>query len=121
MATGRRENHRENVAGRANVEDTPVLAMGPESYDRYAVAMNQVIKRDGVYYAFYHANAHKPWKDWSTNVARSRDLVHWEKYPGNPLLPVAQNKSSGIVVPDGGRFRLYTMHPEVNLHLPAEK
>ena len=38
-----------------NVQDTPVLAMGPEPYDRHAVAMNQVIKRDGVYYAFYHA------------------------------------------------------------------
>ena len=25
MATGRRENHREDVAGRANVEDTPEL------------------------------------------------------------------------------------------------
>src|SRR4051812_45492684 len=59
---------------------------GPGAYDRFAVAFDQVIKRDGVYYAFYHANAHDPWqKDWTTNVARSRDLIHWEKYPGNPI------------------------------------
>ena len=39
-----------------------------------------------VYYSFYHANAQRPWTDWTTNVARSRDLVHWEKYPGNPII-----------------------------------
>ena len=58
-------------------------------------------------------------KLWSTNVATSADLIHWEKYAGNPLLPVEQNRSSGIVVRDGDKFRLYTMHPAVHLHLPA--
>src|SRR5262249_21459443 len=56
-----------------NVRDEPVLAMGPEPYDRYAIALNQVVKRDGVYYGYYHANAHMPWKDWTTCIARSRD------------------------------------------------
>lgn len=95
-----------------NVQDDPVLPMGPSAYDRHAVAVNQVIKRDGVYYAVYHANAHRPWKDWSTCIARSRDLVHWEKHPGNPI--IGDNCSSGIFVegPDG-RTYLYTMHPEV--------
>jgi beta-1,2-mannobiose phosphorylase / 1,2-beta-oligomannan phosphorylase len=96
-----------------NVQDEPVLSCGPEPYDRFAVAMNQVVKRDGVYYAFYHANAHKPWKDWTTCVARSKDLIRWEKYAGNPI--VDHNCSSGILVdgPRGARF--YTMHPEVRL------
>jgi sucrose-6-phosphate hydrolase SacC (GH32 family) len=100
-----------------NVRDTPVLALGPEPYDRAAVAFNQVIKRDGVYYAFYHANAQRPWKDWTTNIARSRDLVHWEKYPGNPI--IKDNCSSAILVagPDGDR--LYTMHPDVKVFRPA--
>jgi hypothetical protein len=100
-----------------NVQDAPVLAMGPEPYDRYAVAMNQVVKRNGVYYALYHANAHKPWKDWSTNIARSRDLVHWEKYPGNPI--VGGNCSSAILVETPLGDRLYTMHPEVRVFVPA--
>ena len=95
-----------------NVQDEPVIAMGPDVYDKYAVAVDQVIKRDGVYYAYYHANSHNPWqKDWTTNLARSKDLVHWEKYPGNPL--VGNDSSSSVVVPVGGRLRLYTMHPEV--------
>jgi beta-1,2-mannobiose phosphorylase / 1,2-beta-oligomannan phosphorylase len=100
-----------------NVRDSPILAMGPEPYDRFAVAVNQVIKRGGYYYAFYHANAHKPWKDWTSNVARSRDLIRWEKYPGNPI--VRDNCSSPVLVtgPDGDR--LYTMHPDVKVFRPA--
>lgn len=100
-----------------NVRDTPVLGLGPDAYDRYAVALNQVIKRDGVYYAFYHANAHRPWKDWTSNLARSRDLVNWEKFPGNPI--VRDNCSSPILVETPQGDRLYTMHPEVRAFRPA--
>lgn len=96
-----------------NVSDEPVLAMGPDAYDQQAVAMNQVVKRDGVYYAYYHANAHRPWKDWTTCAARSRDLVHWEKYPGNPIID--HNWSSGILVDGPAGHLFYTMHPEVRV------
>jgi beta-1,2-mannobiose phosphorylase / 1,2-beta-oligomannan phosphorylase len=102
-----------------NVQDTPVIALGPEPYDRAAVAMNQVIKRDGVYYAFYHANRERPWKDWTTNIARSRDLVHWEKYPGNPI--IAGNCSSAVLVSTPQGDRLYTMHPDVKVFVPASR
>jgi beta-1,2-mannobiose phosphorylase / 1,2-beta-oligomannan phosphorylase len=100
-----------------NVQDDPVLACGPGAYDREAIAVNQVIKRDGVYYAFYHANSHRPWKDWTTNIARSRDLVHWEKYPGNPI--IGDNCSSAVLVRTAQGDRLYTMHPEVRAFAPA--
>ncbi len=96
-----------------NVQDEPVLACGPEAYDRAAVAMNQVIKRDGVYYAFYHANSRYPWADWTTDIARSRDLIHWEKYPGNPI--VTGNCSSAVLVSTETGDRLYTMHPDVKV------
>ncbi|MGO9920929.1 MAG: glycosylase [Isosphaeraceae bacterium] len=103
-----------------NVKDDPVIAMGPEPYDQTAVAVNQVAKRDGFYYAFYHANAHKPWKDWTTCVARSRDLVHWEKYPGNPI--IQHNCSSAILVrTPKGEDRLYTMHPDVKVFVPKRE
>jgi hypothetical protein len=101
-----------------NVKDDPVIALGPDAYDRYAVALNQIIKSNGWYYGIYHANAHRPWKDWTTCVARSKDLVHWEKYAGNPI--IGNNRSSGIFVdPDGEGplpMRLYTMHPEVRVY-----
>lgn len=98
-----------------NVSDEPVLKMGPEPYDATAVAMDQVVKRDGVYYAFYHANSERPWKDWTTCVARSRDLIHWEKYPGNPIL--RNNSSSAMLVETPEGDRLYSMHPEVRVHV----
>lgn len=94
-----------------NVQDDPVIPMGPEPYDRTAVALNQVVERDGVYYGIYHANAHRPWRDWTTCVARSSDLVRWEKFPGNPI--VEDNSSSGILVPSPDGPVLFTMHPEV--------
>ena len=101
-----------------NVQDDPVVAMGPEgAYDSTAVAINQVFKRGGVYYAVYHANKNTPWKDWSTCIARSRDLVHWEKYPGNPI--VGENCSSGMIVETADGPRLYTAHPEVRRFEPA--
>ncbi len=101
-----------------NVQDEPVLARGPEPYDTTAVAMNQIVKRGGYYYTFYHANSARPWRDWTTCVARSRDFVHWEKYPGNPI--IRDNRSSAIlVVTPAGEDRLYTMHPDVRVFRPV--
>ena len=99
-----------------NVQDEPILKKGPEPYDQYGVAMNQVIKHNGRYYGYYHATAYKDWREWTTNVAVSTDLIHWKKYPHNPI--VGPDHSSGILVPDGPTYRLYTMHPAVNIYVP---
>jgi hypothetical protein len=97
-----------------NVRDEPVLVPGPAAYDKEMIALNQVVRYKGAYYAFYHGSgdAMSP-RTWNTNIARSADLVHWEKFSGNPL--IEDNKSSGIVVPMGRGFRLYTMHDRVDL------
>lgn len=100
-----------------NVQDEPVITMGPEKYDRYGVAVNQIIQYEGYYYAYYHATAQEDWREWTMNVAMSEDLVHWTKYPQNPILE--DNKSSGITVHDGEKLRFYTMHPEVVVHFPS--
>ncbi len=99
-----------------NVQDEPVIAMGPEAYDQFAVAMNQVIKYKGLYYGYYHASAYKDWREWTMNIAVSTDLVHWKKYDKNPIM--GNNLSSGMVVDTDAGFRFYTMHPEVNVFLP---
>ncbi len=102
-----------------NVQDEPVLKMGPEAYDKFGVAVNQVIRHGSHYYAYYHGTPTKDWSEWNTNVAVSDDLLHWNKYPSNPILQ--ENKSSGILVNDGTQFRLYSMHDQVQLHFPKGK
>ncbi|SHM54129.1 hypothetical protein SAMN04488057_10280 [Cyclobacterium lianum] len=101
-----------------NVSDDPVITMGPEEYDQYGLAVNQIIKYQDRYYAYYHGTSLEDWSDWTMNMAISEDLVHWTKYENNPIM--GDNKSSGITVHDGQRFRFYTMHPEVVVHFPAE-
>ena len=103
-----------------NVQDEPVLARGPERYDKHAVALNQVIRYGGRYYAVYHANAAPNWKGpWTTCIATSRDLVDWQKYEGNPI--IRENFSSGQLVHDGRQYRLYTAHPDVRVFFPAKE
>lgn len=100
-----------------NVSDEPVIAKGPEAYDRYGVALNQIVRHGNQYFAYYHGTPYEDWSDWNTNVAVSDDLEVWKKYPGNPIL--RENKSSGILVHDGQHYRLYTMHDQVHLHFPS--
>jgi len=100
-----------------NIQDEPVIQPGPEAYDQYGVAVNQIIKYQGKYYAYYHATAYDDWHEWSSCVAISDDLVHWRKYENNPIMK--ENKSSPILVNDGQQYRLYTMHDEVCVHFPA--
>lgn len=102
-----------------NVRDEPVIRKGPETYDKFGVALNQIVKHEGEYYAYYHGTPTEDWSVWNTNVARSKDLVTWGKYPRNPILE--ENKSSGITVHNGRSLRLYTMHDKVHLHLPVTK
>lgn len=102
-----------------NVQDEPILVPGPAAYDKQFIAVDQIIKHQGAYIAFYHASGNKTPRTWNTNVARSTDLVHWQKFQGNPI--VDHNRSSGIVVRDGHGFRLYTMHEQVDMFCPRRK
>ena len=99
-----------------NVQDEPVIECG-ETYDHGAVAMDQIVKYKGRYYGYYHATATKPWSEWSSNVAMSEDLIHWEKYENNPI--VKPNRSSPLIIIDGNKTMLYTMHhPGVCVYFP---
>ena len=68
---------------------------------------------------YYHATPRADWQQanrpglvtWNSNVAMSTDLIHWTKYPGNPL--VEGDHSSPVLVFDGEKPKLYTMHPSV--------
>ncbi len=97
-----------------NVQDEPVLRPGPAAYDPRLIALDQVIKHQGHYYGYYHALGQH---GWNSCVAMSDDLLHWRKYPKNPIVD-GGNRSSPIVVHDGRQYRLYTMHPDVRVYFP---
>ena len=50
-----------------------------------------LMKHDGTYYLFYNAKnrGDGPWIE-QIGVAMSSDLIHWERYPGNPILKVGK-------------------------------
>jgi sucrose-6-phosphate hydrolase SacC (GH32 family) len=100
-----------------NVSDEPIIKPGPEPFDSLMIAMNQVIKVDGKYIAVLHGTGspEKP-RQWCTTLFESDDLLHWKKSAHNPLRPVTENKSSGVLVQNGTGWRLYTMHDKVFVH-----
>ncbi len=102
-----------------NVRDEPVLVPGPGDYDSRMIALDQVIKQDDAYFAYYHGTGNNTDRTWSTSIARSTDLLNWQKYARNPI--IGNNKSSGIVVPDGHGYRLYTMHQQVDVFYPRSR
>ncbi|MCA9049104.1 MAG: hypothetical protein KDA89_10280, partial [Planctomycetaceae bacterium] len=102
-----------------NISDAPVIRPGPEPYDRLMIALNQIVKTDGRYFAVLHGTGSetKP-RDWCTYTAASDDLIHWQKTTNGPLLPISDNRSSGQFLPDGHRFLLYTMHARIDRYEP---
>lgn len=103
-----------------NVSDKPVLVPGPGRYDLDLIAMNQIFKHMGRYYTSIHGSKAGS-KLWASGLAVSDDLRNWTKYPGNPLRPISENKSSGLFIHDGKQFRFYTMHDQVHVHFPPGK
>lgn len=105
-----------------NVSDEPLLLPGPDGYDKLMIAMNQIVRHNKRWYAVLHGTGSptKP-RDWCTYFAVSDDLLAWKKCSNGPVLPVADNKSSGVLVHDGERYRLYTMHAKVDLHFAKAK
>jgi hypothetical protein len=104
-----------------NVQNDPILRVGPGEYDLDMIALDQIIKRGNTYYAIYHGSGtgEKVPRVWNTDIALSTDLIRWKKYSGNPI--VGDNKSSGVLVPEAGGYRLYTMHDQIDVFEPAEK
>lgn len=102
-----------------NVQDEPVLPRGPGAYDQAMLALDQIVPYKGRYYAYYHGLIpdSSP-QEWTTAITVSDDLIHWKKFEGNPI--IAGDKSSPELVHDGEQFRLYTMHPAINVYFPKK-
>ncbi|MCH2200780.1 MAG: glycosylase [Fuerstiella sp.] len=102
-----------------NVSDEPLIVPGPDDYDALMIAMNQIVQIGDRFCAVLHGtgSSKKP-RQWCTYFVESSDLRNWTKSARGPVLPIEENKSSGILVHDGKIWRLYTMHARVDVWFP---
>jgi predicted GH43/DUF377 family glycosyl hydrolase len=70
----------------------PVLRAEPgHAWEAGGLYKSWLMEDEGTYYLFYNAKTTGPFP-WieQTGMAFSRDLIHWERSPLNPLLPNGQ-------------------------------
>ena len=91
----------------------PVLGVTAGSWDSGAVGKRSTIYQEGPYYYFAHEGSTEPPFDtarWSTGLARSTDLIHWQEFSGSPIIPQTVS-SYGYDAPDlveiAGSWYLY--------------
>jgi hypothetical protein len=69
----------------------PIIDVGiPGQWDSgTAGRRSQIILEDGYYYMAFEGSTDPPYDFavWSSGIARSRDLIHWEKFRANPVIP----------------------------------
>ena len=101
-----------------NVQDDPVIAMGPEPYDAAAVALNQVVKRDGVLLRLLsrqRAAALEGLDDLRRPLAQTWSTGRNTRATRSSRTTARARSSSTTPAGD----RLYTMHPDVKVFEPA--
>ena len=67
----------------------PVLKSDPAyEWEAGGLYKSWLLESKGIYYLFYNAKNKTEgfWKE-QTGFATSTDLLHWERFPGNPILP----------------------------------
>ena len=66
-----------------------------------------LMEHDGLFYLFYNAKTDETEKGWieQTGFAVSRDLLHWERNPSNPVLPVRSGAWDSVFASDPAVFR----------------
>jgi hypothetical protein len=94
----------------------PILS--GSGWDGGTLGKRSIIKEGSYYYMVYEGSTLRPpgetdWNTarWSTGIARSKDLINWEKFPGNPILPQTSPYGFGN---DGPEF---VRTPDGQLHV----
>lgn len=69
----------------------------PGEWDDRAIWTGSVIKRDGLFYMLYTGTCRaEGGRVQRIGLAVSRDLLHWEKHPGNPVLEADSEWYEGV-------------------------
>jgi hypothetical protein len=76
------------------VSSQPILEPGPAgTWDTFEVTTPRIFRRGSWFYMVYAASRSAERQDLpeAFGLARSQDLVHWEKYPHNPVFSIAKD------------------------------
>ncbi len=78
------------------VRDRPVFKGDEGNWDGISITTARVSYSDGWYYILYGGSAYLADEPDYFGLARSRDLIHWERNPGNPIFGAgARGESDG--------------------------
>jgi hypothetical protein len=96
-----------NITNLIKSASNPILSPTSGQWDAGGIGRRSTIIKEGAYYYFaYEAGADSNRANWTCGLARSTDLLSWEKCPLNPILP-----RNGLICPDlietGGSWYLY--------------
>ncbi len=83
----------EDLKSFQDVSKGPILKAGlPGCWDGFEVTTPRVFKRGKMYYLLYAGSRSSHRKDMpeAFGLARSKDLIHWEKYPQNPVFSIGR-------------------------------
>jgi len=68
-----------------DVVDEPVFVPADKGWDRHDVVTARMLQEGEWYYILYGGSSYTVDQPDYFGLARSRDLVHWERHPGNPI------------------------------------
>jgi len=102
-----------NLTNLLKYAGNPIVSVAPGAWDSGAVGKRSTIYQEGNYFYFAHEGCTDPPFDtarWSSGLARSTDLTHWEEFSGNPIIPQTTS-GYGYDAPElvqiGGSWFLY--------------
>jgi hypothetical protein len=105
----------------------PVLDLGPlGAWDDTHVRPKTLVRWKEWYYTFFEGTKNDEVFWWDqVGVARSKDLIHWERFPFNPIVPLGTMGSYDSAVTEwpaafveGEQFHLFYMcGPMINMRL----
>ncbi|MEI6809964.1 MAG: hypothetical protein WCN95_14700, partial [bacterium] len=67
------------------VVEAPVFSPAPDGWDSHDVVTGRLIQSGDCFYLFYGGSATLVDQPAAFGLARSMDLIHWERHQGNPV------------------------------------
>jgi len=88
-------------------KDIPILSVQDADcaeWEQHCIYQPWLVEHDGMFYNFYNAKHMPNWVE-QMGLAKSRDLLNWKRYEGNPIVRVRKENYDEQFCSDGKVFR----------------